>query len=149
MKKTEHYKGHRWTNDEMKTLIELWNNPEVPVKDIATKLNVTHYAILHHVGRMRKHGIRLLKRRAGNFAGRHNKSWTQGEIEYLVRRRNEKATNEDIANELGRTWNAVQVMIGKLRSEDLKIAMRGHGVRRLYDVEALKSVSLQLTESFA
>ncbi len=148
MKKTTHFKGHRWTNDEMKLLIELWNNPEVPVKDIAVKLNVTHYAVLHHVGRMRKQGIRLLKRRAGNFAGRHNQTWTQGEVEYLVRRRNEKATNEEIATELGRTWNSVQVMVNKLRSEDVGIAMRGNGVRRLYDVDALKAVSMQMNDSF-
>lgn len=142
MKKTTHYKGHRWTNEELKMLTELWHSKDLTTKQVAEKINVTHYALLHQVRRMRNAGIRLAKRRSGNFAERHNQAWTQGDIEYLVRRRNDKATNEEIAYELGRTWNAVQAMIYTLRKEEVNVPMRGMGVRRLWDVETVKSMVL-------
>lgn len=146
MTKTPHYKGHRWTTKELRTLMELWAaGAELEV--IADTLNATTAAVAEMVQRMRKNGIPLERRRRGHIAGRSNKLWTQGEVEFLVRRRMEKATSEEIAMEIGRTWNAVSAMITKLRNESVPIAMRGQGVRRLWNAEALKAVTVQAPEA--
>ena len=137
MKKTTHYKGHRWTHEELIKLMQLWAN-EVPILDIANQLKSTQISILKQVQRMRKDGIPLARRRKGHVANKSNNCWTQGEVEYLLRRRNEKATSNDIAIELERTPNAVDAMIQKLRKENVKVAMRGNGVRRLWNAESLK-----------
>lgn len=137
MKKTLHYKGHRWSNDELVKLMQLWAN-ETPIIEIANSLKSTQIAILKQVQRMRKDGIPLSPRRKGHTANKSNSNWTQGEAEYLIRRRNEKATSGEIAIELERTPNAVDAMIQKLRKENVNVAMRGCGVRRLWDAESLK-----------
>lgn len=146
MKTTIHYKGHRWTTAELKALMQLWAAEE-SVPDIALKLNASTAAILKMVGRLRKNGIPLKRRIRGHIAGRANQSWTQGEVEYLLRRRIEKATCEEIGEELGRTWSAINAMIQKLRSENVPVAMRGNGVRRLWNVHDLKAVAVQAPES--
>lgn len=146
MTKTTHYKGHRWTTKELRTLMDLWAaGAELAV--IADTLNATTAAVAEMVQRMRKNGIPLERRRRGHVAGRSNKLWTQGEVEFLVRRRMEKATSEEIAMELGRTWNAVSAMITKLRHESVPIAMRGCGVRRLWNAESLKAITVQAPEA--
>lgn len=142
MKTTSHYKGHRWTNDELKTLMKMWAD-DSSMDEIVKALNSTHRAILKQVQRMRTNGIPLKRRDNGHRNGVNNTLWTQGEIEYLLRKRNEKATSEEIAINIGRSSNAVDSMIAKLRKEDVNIAMRGNGVRKLWDAEALKAVSLQ------
>lgn len=141
MKKTVHFTGHKWTTDELRKLMKLWAD-ETPLDNIATELTSTRAAILKVVTRLRNEGVPLKRRNAGHVSGRSNKAWTQGEVEYLMRRRAEKATSEEIARELDRTYSAVSGMIMKLRSESVPIAMRGNGVRRLWDAEALKATAI-------
>lgn len=146
MKTTSHYKGHRWTNDELRQLMKMWAEEEtLPL--IATALNVTTAAVLKMVNKLRKNGVPLVRRKRGHVAGRSNRLWTQGEVEYLIRRRNEKATSEEIAVELGRTWNAVGAMILNLRQQDVPVGMLGSGVRKLWNADALKAVAIQSPES--
>lgn len=148
MKKTAHYTGHKWTEAELISLMKLWADDE-PLAVIAGELNSSQTAILKQVQRMRKAGVPLSRRRKGHVAGRTNKSWTQAEVEYLIRRRNEKSTSEEIAIELNRTPNAVDAMIQKLRKEDVPVKMRGNGVRRLWDAETLKAVALHVIPDHA
>lgn len=143
MKETTHYKGHRWTEDEIKELMRMWSE-EYAMKTIQRKLNHTRYAILKQVQRLRTNGIPLKGRDVGHKHGVINKAWTQGEMEYLIRRREEKANAEEIGNEIGRSVSAVQAMIQKLRKENVDIKMRGQGVRRLWDAEALRVVQTEL-----
>lgn len=135
--------GHRWTQTEIKKLMRMWADGE-PVPEIAKALKTSRAAISKHVVRLRQNGIPLQRRTRGNFAGRSGRAWTAGEIEFLIRRRDEKATSEEIAIAIGRSWQAVSAMIYKLRCENVPIAMRGSGVRRLYDLEALKGVAVQM-----
>lgn len=139
---TKHYTGHRWTTEELKLLMQLWASKE-PISSIAEQLKSTTSAVLKMVNKLRKNGVPLERRTKGHIAGRANRLWTQGEVEYLLRRRLEKATADEIAVELGRTINGVTGMIQKLRSEQVPIAMRGNGVRKLWDASALKSVLVQ------
>lgn len=141
MKKTTHYKGHRWTNDEIVSLMQMWSAKE-PLLIICENLNVTQTAVLKQIQRLRKSGVPLERRINGNKQGNAVRAWTQGEMEYLIRRRNEKANSEEIGAELNRTPNAVDAMIQKLRKENVYIAMRGNGVRRLWDAEYLRGLSL-------
>lgn len=142
MKKTKHYTGHRWTTQEIKDLMQLWDK-DATLQEIAELLNVTTTAVLKMVLRLRKEGIPLRRRTKGHQAGQSWKPWTQAEVEYLVRRRAEKATCEEIAADLGRSWNAVNCMIGTLRKEGAPVAMRGMGVRRLWNVDALKAQAVR------
>jgi biotin operon repressor len=141
MKKTKYYKGHRWTNEELKKLMKMWADGE-SVYDISDQLNCGKNAIQKMVVRLRKEGIPLERRRRGHVVGRSNKLWTQAEVEYLLRRRYEKATVEEIGMDLGRTWNAVNAMIQKLRSEDVSVPMMGQGVRRLWNPNTLKKFAV-------
>lgn len=143
MKTTKHYKGHRWTNGELKKLMQMWA-ADASMKEIADALNVTHVSILKQIQRLRTNGIPMKRRDRGHPEGMVNRLWTQGDVEYLLRRRNEKATSEEIGIELSRTPNAVDAMIGKLRKEEVDIKMRGQGVRKLWDAESLKAVSLKI-----
>jgi len=138
MKKTLHHNGHRWTIAELKKLMALWANKE-ELNDIADTLNVSRYAVLKQIQRLRKEGVPLERRTRGHISGRHNRPWTQAEVEYLIRRRSERATYEEVGNDLGRTYNAVCGMINKLRKENVPVVMMGSGVRRLWDVESLKA----------
>jgi hypothetical protein len=88
---------------------------------------------------MRAGGIPLKRRTKGHHAGRSYKPRTQEEVEYLLRRRLAGETSESIAHDLDRSLSAVSGMIQTLRREDVTVAMRGQGVRRLWDAEALKS----------
>lgn len=106
--------------------------------EIASLFNSTSFAINKIVVRLRREGIPLKRRTAGHRTGRVNKLWTQEEVEYVIRRRNDRATVEVIAAELGRSFIGVQNLIQKLRKEDVPIQMLGMGVRRLWNVEALK-----------
>jgi len=143
MKETKHFTGHRWNDKEIKLLMELWQKDKT-TSQIAKALNCSEYAILKQARRLRDLGIPLKKRKAGNKPDNASEKWTKGEIEYLIRRRNEKATNEEIGNELQRSWDAIQAMIYKLRNAGVSIAMRGNGVSRKYDIEAAKAMALHL-----
>lgn len=140
MKTTKHRNGHRWSTDELKTLMSMWAE-EKPLGEIAEVLGTTTHAVLKIVQRMRADGIPLARRTKGHKHGRSNKPWTQEEVEYLFRRRLAGATDEEIAVDLGRSWSAVQNMVGVLRKGGAPVAMKGQGVRRLWSVEALKGAA--------
>lgn len=136
MKTTKHRNGRRWTTEELKKLMQLWEEG-ASLDSVATALGATTHAVLKLVQRMRADGIPLARRTRGHKHGRSNKPWTQEEIEYLFRRRLTGATNEEIAVDLGRSWSAVQNMVGLLRKQGAPVAMKGNGVRRLWSVDAL------------
>lgn len=140
MKRTTHNYGHRWTQAQVKRLMEMWGH-RASVETIAAKLDVTKNAVAKMVVRLRKEGVPLERRTRGHVAGRRNKPWTHAEVEYLIRRRAEKATCEEIGLELGRTVSAAAGMVQKLRGESVPVAMLGCGVRRLWDPEALKAMT--------
>jgi biotin operon repressor len=128
----------RWTDAELKKLIGLWLGG-VELDAIAQEFGSTRYAVNKVVGRLRRDGVPLPRRNAGHRAGRRNALWTQAEVEYLFRRRNEKATAEQIAEELDRSFLAVQGMIQKLRQDGVSVRMLGQGTRRLWDADALRA----------
>ena len=146
MKKTTHYKGHRWTDEELKVLMRMWAD-DSSMDEMESALGTTRSALLKMVQKLRTNGIPLKRRIKGHVAGRTNNLWTQGEVEYVVRRRQERATADQIGRELGRTPNAVSSMIAKLRSEDVPVAMLGCGVRRLWDADSLRAVAMQYPDS--
>lgn len=141
MKTTAHRNGRRYTTDELRKLMAMWEANASP-EEIGEALGTTWKAILCQVGRMRRDGIPLTRRRKGHRAGRFNKPWTQEEIEYVFRRRLTGDTAETIAADLDRTYSGVAGIITKLRREGAPIAMRGNGVRRLWSVEALKAAAI-------
>lgn len=145
MKKTKYHYGHRWTMVELSRLMELWEDKK-PLSEIADSFGSTPNAIRKIVQRLRSNGVPLTRRTKEHIPGKSHKLWTQGEVEYLLRRRAEKATSEEIAIELGCSECAVGGMIARLRSEEVPIAMRGQGVRRLWDADSLKAVSIQHPE---
>ena len=142
MKETTFYKGHRWTQEEIVAVMALWAEKLSP-QEIASRMNSTPFAIAKLVVRLRKLGIPLERRHRGHVAGRSNKPWTQAEIEYLIRRRRERSTLDEISFDLGRTHSAVSAMVGKLRSNDVPVPMYGNGVRRLWDANSLRATFAQ------
>lgn len=132
MKKTQWYKGHRWTDAELTNLVADWCSG-MAIEEIASKFGMTCRGINTQITRMRRNGIPVPRRINGHKAGRSNQPWTQEEIEYLVRRRAERATVEQIGSELDRTFLAVQGMVRTLIREGVQIPMFGSGVRRLWD----------------
>ena len=137
MKKTPHYKGHRWSQEEVVALMAMWADGKAP-SEIADHLNVTPFAVAKMVVRMRANGIPLQRRTRGHVAGRSNKPWTHSEVEFLIRRRRDRATMDSIALDLGRTHYSVSAMIQKLQSEGVDVPMYGMGVRRLWDATSLR-----------
>lgn len=129
--------GHRWTNEELKKLMAMWHD-SASLDDMSIILGVTRFAISKKVTQLRREGIPLLRRTKGHQAGRRNKPWTQSEVEYLIRRRNEQATAEQIASEIDRSFLGVQAMIQTLRKAEIPVRMLGCGVRRLWSIETLK-----------
>lgn len=142
MKKTTHYKGHRWTTDELRLLMKLWSE-DAPMDEISAQLKSTPKACEKMLYALRKQGVPLARRHQGHQHGVVNKCWTNEDVQYLLRRRIEKATAEEIAMELGRTRHAVEYMVQALRKEGVPVAMRGNGVRRLWDADKLKSFAVQ------
>lgn len=127
----------RWTEPEMRQFIGLWL-AGTELDEIAKTFGSTRYALNKLAGRLRRDGVPLPRRNAGHRAGRRNKLWTQSEVEFLIRRRNEQATAEQIALELDRSFLAVQGMIQKLKIEGVDVRKFGQGKRRLWDAETLK-----------
>lgn len=149
VEKTPFYKGHRWTQEQIIAVMGMWQDAGLSPAEIADKVKSTPFAISKLVVRLRKQGIPLQRRRRGLVAGRTNQLWTQAEVEYLIRRRRERATMDEIASELGRTPHAVQAMIQTLRREDVPVPMYGMGVRRLWDANNLRVVFRTLSNSRA
>ena len=112
----------------------------VETEEIALHFSITVNGLNKAVQRLRKNGIPLPLRRNGHKAGRCNKPWTQEEVETVVRMRNERASTNEIANTLDRTFFGVQAMILKLRGEeDVPVVSLGEGRRRLWDAERLRA----------
>lgn len=129
--------GHRWTNDELKVLANAWQS-SVPAEIIGKHLLVSAYAVRKMAFKLRQNGIPLTYHRKGHVAGRRNMLWSQSEVEYLIKRRKDKATAEEIATELNRTFMGVQGMIAKLKSEKVHVGMLGCGKRRLWNADVLR-----------
>lgn len=135
MKRQDH--GHRWTDKELRKMIGLWMQG-VDTAEIATRMKKTISALNKMATRLRNDGIPLPRKTQGHKLGRSNTPWTQEEVEYLVRRRNDRISAEQIGVELGRTFCAVQAMILKLRQEGVAVPMLGSGVRRLWNPDRLR-----------
>src|SRR3990167_11284606 len=101
--------GHRWSQEELIALMGDWAAGLSP-QEIGIKLNVTPFAVPKMVVKLRKNGIPLTRRKRGHKTGRSNQLWTQAEVEYLIRRREDRATLDEIAADLERTHSAVNVM---------------------------------------
>lgn len=130
-------KYHKWTVAQLQQLIGDWC-AGMSLDAMCEKYGATRFAITKQVLRMRKDGVAIPRRTPGHVPEQCNKLWSQGEVEYLIRRRNDRATAEQIASELGRTFLGVQAMIRKLRDEGVPVQMLGNGVRRQWDAEQLK-----------
>lgn len=132
--------GHRWTQAELLSLMQLWEADE-HVSDIATSLGASTHAVVKMVGRLRAQGLPLKRRRKGRKIGDRNrggKPWTQAEVEYLVTRRRDRATMEEIGAELGRSYAAIAGMIENLRKRGVAVPQFGAGMKALYDVSGLR-----------
>lgn len=137
MNKASEHKPHtKWTEAEMREFIGMWIAGK-EIDEIAQHFNVSRHAINVMATRMRREGVPLPRRKKGHRAERQNKPWTQEEVEYLVRRRNEKVSCEVIGVELGRSFLAVQAMVRKLKSEGVDVGEFGKGARRLWSPEKL------------
>lgn len=141
MKKTIYSHGHRWTNEQIKEIMNLWSQ-EIEAPIIAEKMNSSLSAISKLIVRLRAEGIPLKRRQRGHKLGRSNQLWTQSEIEFLVRRRMDNVSCERIGLDLGRSYNSVNAMVMKLRNEGVSVPMYGQGVRRLWDADILKATLL-------
>jgi hypothetical protein len=128
--------GRRWTTEQLMRLTAMWLRGD-DVAAIAAEFGTTTFAINKTIGLMRADGIPMPRRKQGHVAGRKNKPWTQSEVEYVVRRRAEHATAEQIATELDRSFYGVQGLICKLRQENVPVPMLGNGKRRLWDSSAI------------
>ncbi len=136
MKRQHH--GHRWTDIELRQLIGKWMDGD-SLDALAEHFKCTRHGVNKQVLLMRREGIPLPRRVAGHVSDRSNKPWTQSEVEFIVRRRNDGATAEQMAVELDRSFLAVQGMIAKLRKEGVVVRMLGSGVRRLWNPDVLKA----------
>lgn len=130
--------GHRWTNAQVAKLIKLWNDG-VPIPDIAKKLDSSPCAIGTMVRRLRHYGIEMEKRTRGHRKGDLNSRWTQKDIDWLLKRRQEGATINQMAEELGRTVHSVAGMTLKLRKMGAPVGQHNSGITKLWSVEAIKA----------
>jgi len=124
--------GHRWTNEEIKGLMKMWA-ADMPVQEIATLLKSTKFAIQKMVTRLRQEGVPLKRRTRGRIAGRKGNPWSQSQIEYLLKRREQRATAEEIADDLGRTVISINAMLQTLRKEGINVPVFGSGCRRKWN----------------
>lgn len=131
--------GRRWTTEQFQELIGMWLR-DVPMDEMCLHFDITVIGLNKLVQRLRRNGIPLPLRKRGHKAGRRNKPWTQEEVETVVRMRNERASTQEIANTLDRTFYGVQNLILKLRNEeDVPVVSLGEGRRRLWDPEKLRA----------
>ena len=143
--------GHRWTNEELSSLIRMWGD-KLPVHEIAQTLGVTESALDKQIVRMRNAGVPLYYRgrptgkvRHGDSMTRAGKLWSQSECEYLMRRRADKATAAQIASEMNRSEKAINGMIGSLRSQGVPVQMLGTGVHKLWNPDLLRALAVDRT----
>lgn len=129
--------AHRWTDTELKVLIAMWTSDK-PIDEIASHFGVTRHAINAQVWRMRAQGVPIPRRTAGTKLGRAYANWTQEEIEFLVRRRRDGATAEQIGVELARSFCAIQAMVQTIRKQGVDIPMFGSGKKRLWSAANLQ-----------
>lgn len=129
--------NHKWTTDELKELMHLWFQG-VGSEEIATKFSITVRGLNTQITRMRQNGIPIPRRKSGHKIGRANKPWTPEEVEYVIRRRNERATSETIANELSRSFYGVQGIVQALRKNGVDVTEFGRGQRKLWDPARLR-----------
>lgn len=141
MKTTPHRNGRRYTTDELRMLMKMWEDGS-EVGEIATALQTTIKGVLKMTTRLRHDGVPLSRRNKGTKEGRSGRLWTQEEVEYLFRRRLAGDTAEAIARDLDRTYSGVTGMINNLRKAGAPIAMLGQGVKRLWSPEALKEAAV-------
>lgn len=137
--KTDH--SNRWTTEQLIKFAALWA-ADVPIQEIVTEFGCSATAVRRLVVRLRQDGIPLKRRRAGNMAGKHSIPWTQEDVQYLIRRRNEGATGEQISIELNRTFGAIQCMVQAVRKSGASIKMFGSGRRRLWDVDKINAAAV-------
>ena len=144
MKETAFYKGHRWTHEELVSLMQMWSD-DIPLDEIAKALKSTTSAVSKTVVRLRQNGIPL-KRRHHLITGGSKQfaPWTDEEYSYVMRRRQERATVDEIAREINRSHHSVNAAIQKLRKNEIEVAMYGQGVRRKYSFETLKIIALKI-----
>ena len=128
--------GNRWDSDGIRNLMRLWSEG-ISVQSIAKQLKTSSYAISKMVVRLRQNGVPLARRKKGHVSGRSNQLWSQSEVEYLVRRRKDGVTAEQIGIDLGRTTNAVNAMISNLRMKNVPVGLLGNGCRKLWDSNIL------------
>jgi hypothetical protein len=132
--------GHRWTNEEIADLMRAWARGDESAA-IAARFEITQRGLHKMITRLRAAGVPLLPRKAGHRAGQHNRPWRQADVEYVIRRRREHATAEQIASELDRTYSGVNGLIQRARNgEGVPVPMLGSGKRRLWDPTLLMAL---------
>ena len=138
--------GHRWTTEELKKLMLLWSDGK-PLEEIAIELGVSRFGAYKMVLKLREQGIPMPKRERGAAKHKSYRAWSQAELEYLIRRRKDGTTAEEIAIELNRTFLAIQGMISKLRREGVAVQQYGQGRHALYDMNAVRAKGQEIKES--
>jgi biotin operon repressor len=130
--------GNRWTTKKLQEFIGMWLR-DISFDKISEHFGISQSGINKLSQRLRREGVPLPLRRRGHKAARRDRLWTQEEVETLVRMRNNKASTQEIANELHRTFYGVQAMILNLRNrEHLGIKKLGNGRARLWDADRLR-----------
>ena len=129
--------GHRWTDEELKRFIGEWLSGK-ETSEIAAAFGVSIAACNKIALRIRKEGIALPYKKRGHVAGRTNMAWKQEEVEYVIRRRAEGATNDEIASELDRTIYSILGILQKLREDGVSYQRNGGGRKRLWNSEKLR-----------
>ena len=130
--------GKRWTEAEMREFIGMWL-AHTEAAEIGRYFGVTVRSVYKLVQRLRNNGVPLPPGKRGHVPERCNRPWTQSEVEYVVRRRNERATASQIAVELDRTHGGVTGLIARLREEGIQVRMLGQGTHRLWNAEELRA----------
>lgn len=133
-----HGHNHRWTNEEMKKLVKMWQEDKT-LDEISVALGSTKRSLAAMVVRLRSGGIPLKKRQRGHKFGKTNTSWSQADVEYLVKRREAGGTVEEIAVELERSFYGVQALVLKLKQEGVALKKFGSGKSRLWDSTLIRA----------
>lgn len=129
----KHKHGHKWTDNEIEQLLDLWISDKTK-EEIANEMNTTIAALNCFTKRLRKQGVPFPRRKAGHKRGISNRYWTQEDVDYLMRRRMQGISHEQIAKELDKTFLSVQSMTHKIRREGINFALRfASGQKKLWN----------------